>query len=165
MGRGNLRGGHLITKDGNVCKARTSSFQAERLTNANETGKDAYAVFHAKHRTIGTDAKTTVGGTQADVFLSEVNFVSRFALLLFAGQVELKDNAIILDGWLKFKVGEKKGKTNAILILELRKELDNVMTRHIQRGNKLDKETYNECQRVLQIVRKLLQDETSTACV
>ena len=98
------------------------------------------------------------GGGQADIYLNEVNFVSRFALLLFAGEVELRGNAIILDGWLKFKIGDR-GKAGAILIIELRKELDNVMTRHIQSGDGVNEEPNTDCQRVLQIVRKLLQDE------
>jgi len=37
-------------------------------------------------------------------FLSEVNFVSNFALLLFGGELELVHNTIIVDKWLKFKV-------------------------------------------------------------
>ena len=37
-------------------------------------------------------------------FLSEVNFVSNFALLLFGGELELVNNTIIVDKWLKFKV-------------------------------------------------------------
>jgi len=156
-GRGNLRGGRLITKDGDVCKASSSSFQCDRLWNANETGRDAYAVFHAKHRSIGVDTQS-VGGGQADIYLNEVNFVSRFALLLFSGEVELRGNAIILDGWLKFKIGDR-GKAGAILIIELRKELDNVMTRHIQSGDGVDEGPNPDCQRVLRIVRKLLQDE------
>ena len=68
-----------------------------------------------------------------------------------------------MDGWLKFKVGEKGSKSGAILILELRKELDNVMTRHIESSGDsggVDGDAMRaECQRVLQIVRKLLQDE------
>ena len=92
------------------------------------------------------------------VFLNEVNFVSRYALLLFAGSVETRGTAIVLDGWLKFKVGEKS-RTGAILIVELRKELDNVMTRHIASTDRTDVETYEDCKRVLQVVRKLLVDE------
>ena len=163
-GRGNARGGRLITKDGDVCKASSSSFQSDRLWNAKEEGQDAYAVYHAKHRTIGVDTKPCAVGGQADIYLNEVNFVSRYALLLFAGNVELKDTAIIMDGWLKFKVGEKGSKSGAILILELRKELDNVMTRHIESSGDDDasdgEAMIAQCQRVLQIVRKLLQDET-----
>jgi len=163
-GRGNARGGRLITKDGDVCKASSSSFQSDRLWNAKEEGQDAYAVYHAKHRTVGVDTKTTAGGGgTADIYLNEVNFVSRYALLLFAGSVELRDTAIIMDGWLKFKIGEKGSKSGATLILELRKELDNVMTRHIESsgddGGGVAETMRAQCQRVLQIVRKLLQDE------
>lgn len=162
-GRGNARGGRLITKDGDVCKASSSSFQSDRLWNAKEDGQDAYAVYHAKHRTIGVDTKPGAVGGQADIYLNEINFVSRYALLLFAGNVELKDTAIIMDGWLKFKVGEKGSKSGAILILELRKELDNVMTRHVESSGDDDASDAEamraHCQRVLQIVRKLLQDE------
>ena len=162
-GRGNTRGGRLITKDGDVCKASSSSFQTDRLWIAKEEGRDAYAVYHAKHRTVGVDTKPTPSAGQADIYLYEVNFVSRYALLLFSGNVELKDTALVMDGWLKFKVGEKGSKTGAILILELRKELDNVMTRHIESSGDSDEvdgeATRTECQRVLQIVRKLLQDE------
>jgi len=162
-GRGNARGGRLITKNGDVCKSSSSSFQADRLWNAKEEGQDAYAVYHAKHRTVGVDTKPASSAGQADIYLNEVNFVSRYALLLFSGNVELKDTAIIMDGWLKFKVGEKGSKAGAILILELRKELDNVITRHIESSGGSDEAGGEamraECQRVLQIVRKLLQDE------
>ena len=162
-GRGNVRGGRLITKDGDVCKASSSSFQTDRLWIAKEEGRDAYAVYHAKHRTVGVDTKPTPSAGQADIYLNEVNFISRYALLLFSGNVELKDTALVMDGWLKFKVGEKGSKTGAILILELRKELDNVMTRHIESSGDSDdvdgEAMRTECQRVLQIVRKLLQDE------
>lgn len=153
-GRGNFRGGRFITKDGDLCKASSNSFQSKRLQNTRETGLDAYTVYHEKHRTVGTDTKAG----QGVVFLNEVNFVSRYALLLFAGSVETRGTAIVLDGWLKFKVGEKS-RTGAILIVELRKELDNVMTRHIASTDRTDVETYEDCKRVLQVVRKLLVDE------
>jgi hypothetical protein len=42
-------------------------------------------------------------------YLSEVNFVSKkISPLLFGGQLELVKNAIIIDGWLKFKVSDIK---------------------------------------------------------
>jgi len=60
--------------------------------------KDAYAVYHSNHRSLGTEQNRPM------TFLSEVNFVSNFALLLFGGELELVHNTIIVDKWLKFKV-------------------------------------------------------------
>ena len=54
-------------------------------------------------------------------FLSEINFVSKFALIIVNGQLELVKNAIIVDKWLEFKVSSDKDivKHNAIMILSL----------------------------------------------
>ena len=157
-GRGNLRGGRLITKDGDICQPSSNSFQAERVRNAAEIGKDAYAVFHTKHRTIGANSQGTGPGSASRIFLSEVNFVSRFALLLFGGELEVRDNALIVDGWLKFKVGENGKSNSVVLIQELRKELDNVMLRHILASEE-DESLEEECRRVMDVVRKLLAEE------
>lgn len=175
-GRGNVRGGRLLTKDGDVCRPSSSSFQADRVRDAHENGGDAYAVFHGKHRTIGAENNKAAGangkpGTpspiknqqQKEVFLSEVNFVSRFALLLFGGELEVRDTALIVDDWLKFKVGERGGGTSgAVLIRELRKELDTVMLRHIMTSGGNGGSSVGlggDCRRVIGVVRSLLADE------
>jgi hypothetical protein len=150
-GNGNSRGGKLLTKDGDICRPSSSSFQMERVRNAAEEGKDTYAVFHSKHRSLGAN------NSSGEVFLSEVNFVSRFALLLFGGNLEVHNNALIVDGWLKFKVGDK-GTASALLIQELRTELDNVMLRHIM-SKEGDKELEHECGQVMELVRKILAEE------
>jgi hypothetical protein len=149
--KGGPKGGRLLTKDGDECRPSSSSFQMQRIRNAAESGKDAYAVFHAKHRSVGT------GHQQGQVFLSEVNFVSRFALLLFGGELEVQNNALIVDGWLKFKVGEK-GTSNAVLIQELRYQLDNIMVGHIASKEK-DSMWEEDCQQVVDVVRQLLAQE------
>ncbi len=163
--------GKLVTKDGESCRASSNSFQVQRIKNASEGGKDRYAVYHCKHRTVGAINNTSSSGKNGHgmklTFLSEVNFVSRFAILLFGGEIEVQKNYVLVDNWLKFKVlddrdlgggSDKKAvasQANAILIQELRRELDNVLLRRIinQQGDDVF------CERVIQVVRKLLTEE------
>ncbi len=176
-----IRGGFLITKNGDRCKASSDSFQCDRIRNAREGGKDAYAVYHGKHMTIGTtstnDNNNNDQRRKQDPFLSNINFVSRFAILLFGGNIEVQKNCLIVDEWLKFKVGDDaeskaekvpdKGQVNAVLIHELRKELDNVLLRHIMRervrttSSSVD-HLEQECERVIQVVRQLLIPSIAT---
>jgi len=187
-----VRYGRLITKEGDSCRASSSSFQGKRIKNASESGKDVYAVYHSKHCTVGTTQTATIKEKDnihkeknQDIFLSEINFVSRFAILLFGGQIEVQKNYILVDEWLKFKVhnddssrpnidDRMKTKTskesksssekvayrsNAILIQELRKELDNVLLKRImsertQNGDVLE----DECKNVIDVVNKLLSE-------
>ena len=148
--KGGPRGGRLLTKEGDACRPQSTSFQRQRVDKAYESGKDAYAVYHGKHRSVGTGSK------HAQVFLSEVNFISRFTLLLFGGELEVKKNAIVVDDWLKFKIGDK-GVTGAVLLLALRDELDNSMLQHIVATHVDDGERDNE--ELLKVVRLLLADE------
>lgn len=166
--------GRLLTKDGDVCRPSSNSFQISRVKNASESGKDAYAVYHAKHKSIGTATPSSNGGPQRlpETFLSEVNFVSRFALLLFGGKLEIKKNAIIVDQWLKFKVDQESSSSttsrsttiieNAVLIQALRQELDKLMSEHIIEncidGNERNK-LLERHKAVLQVVRQLLMEE------
>lgn len=157
--KGGLKGGRLVTKDGDICRPSSGSFQRQRIFNASEAGKDAYAVFHVKHRSVGT------GDRPGDVFLSEVNFVARFALLLFGGDLQIRDNAVIVDEWLKFKVGadQKKTRAGAVLILELRKQLDRVVLDHFTSpaGTHGDFVGEDGSSPLIRIVRRLLADEMS----
>jgi len=148
--KGGPRGGRLITKDQDVCKTSSNSFQRDRLQNASESGKDAYAVFHSKHRSVGTGARA------GEVFLSEVDFVSRFALLLFGGESVIENNALIVDSWLKFKVGENGSAMGAlVLMLELRAELDNLLLVHVG-SCKDNPEQKEHNQSLIEFVRQLL---------
>ena len=149
--KGGFRDGRLLTRDGDVCRPNSSSFQSARVRQASEKGKDVYAVFHSKHRSVTTDDKRA-----PQVYLAEVNFVSRYALLLFGGKLKVEKNAIIVDDWLKFKVGEK-GVEGAVLILELRKQLDVVMLRHMRAKDGSDAE--DGSQELITLVRKLLAEE------
>jgi hypothetical protein len=178
--KGGPRGGRLYTNDGDECRPQSNSFQRKRLQQAAETGKDAYAVYHAKHRSIGTESSSSTGGQRQrppEVFLTEVNFVSRFALLLFGGDLEIVKNAIIVDGWLKFKVSgdgnkaaPKKGGNgntvdNAVLILALREKLDEMILEHVlessatSRPGENSKLSSERHQGVIRVVRKLLSEE------
>ncbi|KAL9186787.1 hypothetical protein ACHAXT_010507 [Thalassiosira profunda] len=127
-------GGRLLTHDSNAsCRPSSNSFQRKRVQNASKSGKDVYAMYLAKHQSIGT---ATPGQKRPpETFLSEVNFVSTFALLLFGGELELVKNALIVDKWLKFKISsdddEDKAKQNAVLILSLRELLDEVILEHV----------------------------------
>jgi len=120
------------------------------LQDASESGKDAYAVFHSKHRSVGTGARA------GEVFLSEVDFVSRFALLLFGGESVIENNALIVDSWLKFKVGENGSAMGAlVLMLELRAELDNLLLVHVG-SCKDNPEQKEHNQSLIEFVRQLL---------
>lgn len=164
-----FRGGRLITKDGALCKVSSDSFQYNRMRNVNENGKDAYAVYHAKHRIVG--AGNIDPKIKQEPFLSKVNFVSRFAIILFGGNIEVQKNFLVIDEWLKFKIDDKddcgdkiseKCQINAILIQELRKELDNMIIKQVSKvkmENSTDSIHLKECEQVIGIVRMLLAQE------
>ena len=160
-------GGRLLTNDNSTtCRPSSQSFQRMRVQKASKSGKDAYAVYHSKHRSLGT---TSPGQRRPpETFLSEVNFVSKFALLLFGGELELVKNAIIIDKWLKFKVAsdddsdKTAGKQNAILILSLRELLDDVILEHVVEtfASPEDKaRMFQRHKRIIQVVRMILSDE------
>lgn len=165
-----FRGGRLITKDGSLCRASSGSFQKDRIRYASESGKDKYAVYHSKHRVVGVPSSEMK--TKQEPCLSNINFVSRFAILLFGGNIEVKKNCLIVDEWLKFKVDDmdnnldkisEKCQINAILIKELRKEIDQVILKQISRV-KMDRQSERErfekeCESVIRVVRTLLAQE------
>lgn len=167
--KGGPRGGRLYTNDGDECRPQSNSFQRKRLQHASESGKDAYAVYHAKHRSIGTVSTGQQKYRPPEVFLTEVNFVSRFALLLFGGDLEIVKNAIIVDGWLKFKVsgdGDKSTVNNAVLLLALRESLDEMILEHVlessavtNRSEESSEGSLERHQSVIRVVRKLLSEE------
>ncbi|KAL7438158.1 hypothetical protein ACHAXM_008046 [Skeletonema potamos] len=167
--RGGPKGGRLLTKDGEVSRPSPSSFQRKRVAAAAENGKDAYAIYHAKHRTIGA---VGVGGQMQrppETFLSEVNFVSKFSLLLFGGQLELVKNAIIIDSWLKFKISDDGGESrkgnsvdNAVLILSLRDVLDKVILEHVVEtfaSSEAKSTMMKRHKRIIEVVRQILCEE------
>jgi len=159
-------GGRLLTNDSkDTCRPSSNSFQRTRVQRASKSGKDAYAVFHSKHRSFGT---STPGNKRPpETFLSEVNFVSKFAIILFGGELELVKNAIIVDKWLKFKVSsdDESGsgaKGNAVLILTLRELLDRVILEHVVEtfSSPEDKTKMIDCHsRIIKVVRMILSDE------
>jgi hypothetical protein len=148
--KGGPKGGRLLTKgDPTLARPASSSFQKQRVDKTAETGKDAYAVYHAKHRSLGA------GDKPGQLFLSEVNFISRFALLLFGGELKVKNNAIIVDDWLKFKIADK-GVAGAVLILAFRDELDKNMLEHIVSTRQ---EEGPDSQQLMKVIRQLLAEE------
>ena len=163
------RGGRLMTKDGLICRPNSNSFQGDRVRNARESGKDAYCMFYSKHKNVNT---VTPGKRkmQNESTISEVNFVSKFSILLFGGQIEVEKNFLVMDGWLKFKVGEKKSNESnekstdkcrfySVLIHELRKELDFVLLKQIRFGEKNSTVKNDDCDRVINAVRILLNEQ------
>ena len=153
--KGGPRGGaRLLTKTGEMCRASSDSFQVDRLRAASEAGKDAYAVFHSKHQSIGTNDRPS------QVYLSEVNFVPRYALLLFSGDLVIQGNCIILDGWLKFKIGsaDKDRAGGALLIHALRQELDQMVLAYVA-GSEASRQQASKRQTLLKIIRRLLERE------
>jgi len=162
-GRG-PKGGRLLTNESTgTCRPSSSSFQRQRVQQASESGRDAYVVYHSKHQSIGTVS----GAGQKrppETFLSEVNFVSKFALLLFGGRTELVKNAIIVDNWLKFKVSseEDKGKHNTVLLLSLREILDGIILEHVVETFSSSEEKSRMVERhkrIIGVLRKVLSDE------
>ena len=156
-------GGRLLTNDSkDTCRPSSNSFQRTRVQRASKSGKDAYAVFHSKHRSLGT---STPGNKRPpETFLSEVNFVSKFALILFGGELELVKNAIIVDKWLKFKVSsdDESTKVSAVLILTLRELLDRVILEHVvETFSSLEDKTkmIDRHSRIIKVVRMILSDE------
>jgi hypothetical protein len=100
--------------------------------------------------------------------LTEVNFVSRFALMLFGGELQIVKNAVIVDDWLKFKICSRdddddvKAIENAVLIFSLRDALDKVIVEHIQEVNACREQKQVMMERhkaIVQVVRKLLSEE------
>lgn len=148
---GGPKGGRLLTKDGDVARPSSNSFQKRRVDKTAETGKDAYGIYHSKNRSLG------VGERPGQIFLSEVNFVSRFALLLFGGELDVKSNAIIVDDWLKFKIADR-GAAGAVLLLAFRDELDKCMVEHIVSARREKKEDEGS-QQLMKVLRQLLADE------
>lgn len=163
-----IRVARLITKNGDSCRPSSSSFQLDQIRNCSESGSDAYAVYHGKHVTIGAGKSANDLKKKQEPFISDINFVSRFAILLFGGQTVVEHNCLIVDDWLKFKVDDisddsqkisDKNKVNAILIDEVRKELDNVMLKRIMyngNGNLKENDGDDGSEQVINVVKTLL---------
>ena len=118
----------LMTRDGDMCLPASSSFQRDRVKNAKAEGQDAYAVYLSKFCIVHTSNDRV----QPSQTLNEVNFVSRFAIILFGGNLDMKGNSIVVDEWLKFKIGRNDdSKYSAYLIHALREEIDNIMLNQI----------------------------------
>ena len=90
--------------------------------------------------------------------MSEVDFVSRFALLLFGGELVVEKNALIVDGWLKFKVGDK-GTAGAVLVQELRTEIDNLMLGYVGGVDETTQKWKDQREELILFVRQLLSEE------
>lgn len=165
-GKGGPRFGKLLTKENDACRPSSDSFQGNRVKNASESGKDAYAVYHCKHKTIG--ASSYQDQRSAETFLSNVNFISKFSLLLFGGHIHLTKNALIVDGWLKFKVSDDERKSkggdvnNAVLILSLRNLVDRVILEHVKEtccSHEQKLTMIDRHKRIIGVLRKLLAEE------
>jgi hypothetical protein len=169
-GKLGFRGGRLMTRNGDSCVPSSSSFQAERVRSVAETGRDAYAVFHSKLKLSVADC------LRPDrIILDGVNFVSRFALILFGGELQVHDNFLVVDEWLKFKVsGSSSAGSNeddarkkvrpvvaAILLHELRKELDALLLLRLHHClSKNDaRETDRRSDDLIQLVLRILEQE------
>ena len=160
------QGGRLLTSDSSeLCRPSSSSFQRRRVQQASDSGRDAYAVYHAKHRSVGAVSPGREQ-RQQEAFLSEVNFVSKFALILFGGEVRLVKNAIVVDNWLKFKVcdsdDDEKEKSNAIILIALRELLDDVIVEHVVETFATAEEKSRMTKRhgnIIEVVQRILADE------
>jgi hypothetical protein len=146
-------GGKLITKEGVKCYPSRDSFQADRIKTCSSSGKDAYVTYVSTHRSIGPDG--SAGGTS----IKFTNFVNKYAILLFSGlQLGLEGlNMIVVDSWLKFKVGkDKQGqRENCVLLFAFRKLLDDMMLNRIVNVEQSAAEE-EKFQQMLDVVEKLL---------
>ena len=165
--KGGPQSGKLLTKDNNVCIPSSDSFQRKRVSLASENGRDAYAVYHSKHQHIGI-ISSQGRKRPPETFLSEVNFISKFTLLLFGGQLDLINNALVVDGWLKFKVSGDSSKnkggdvSNAVLILALRELMDNVIVEHVEQAFVPDDKKMAMIARhrkIINVIQTLIADE------
>jgi ATP-dependent RNA helicase DHX57 len=149
-GKLGFRGGRLITQNLDSCLPSLESFQAERVQKASENGPDIFAVYLSKLQIVGSSSTSDgKGNLTKKPFLCNVNFVSSFALLLFGGELEVKDNNYLtLDQWIKLKFGPH-GRLSGILVAELRRELDMVLLNRLS-GN------HDDGQDVIQVIRKIL---------
>ena len=114
------KGGRLLTPDNELTQPHPSSFQFGRVKEASSSGKDAYTTFLSKGRSVG------VGGREPLTYLHRVDFVGRFAILLFGGRLSVEGSHIIVDRFLKFNIGSG-GESSSILINELRTLCDDMM--------------------------------------
>ena len=158
--------GKLMTSDGFLCVPSSSSFQRDRVNDVSSSGRDAYVVFHSRHRVESSNNSCTNTST---TYLTELTFVSRFAVLLFGGKSlhlsgglvgTSRYNECVLDGWLKFRVDclNKQRRGLAVLVLEFRRKL------HAMIGNFLNDKNDEEIlstktDELLRIVDKLLTSE------
>ena len=116
---------------------------------ASHIGKDAYVVYHTKHRSV------TQGG-DGQTYLNNVSFVSRFALLLFAGSpgdTKVEGNVLVLNDFVKFKIGDG-GENTAILVHEMRSLCDTMLVERLMGEAKKD-----AFGRLLQTIKELLEAE------
>jgi hypothetical protein len=165
-----FQGGRLLTRNGDSCVPSSSSFQAGRIRSVTEKGRDAYAVFHSKLKLSGADS------TRPDrIILDGVNFVSRFALILFGGELQVRDNFLVVDEWLKFKISGNSTEANgcsdevrkrvrpavSILLHELRKELDALLLRRLHRcvSENETREKDTRAEDLIQLVIRILEHE------
>jgi len=129
---GRFKGGKFVTKGSlELSRVTSSSFQADRLKNCAENGSDAYVCFTHKFRIIGSETSEPVSKdrrksqNKSETFLCDINFVPRWTIILFGGNLELRKNAVIIDKWLKFKIGDEGSKEDyAVLVKALKQELD-----------------------------------------
>jgi hypothetical protein len=171
-GKLGFRGGRLLTRKGDSCVPSSSSFQAERLRSVAETGRDVYAVFHSKLKLSVADSSIRPDR----IILSGVNFVSRFAIILFGGELQVRDNFLVVDEWLKFKVsgGSSSASSNdddaskkvqpvvkAILLHELRKELDALLLLRLHHclSENETRETDTRTEDLIRLVIRILEQE------
>ena len=159
--RDKKKGAKLLTRDGEMCTPDSTSFQRDRLKNAKSEGRDVYATYMTKF-SITSASETTLNRY---LFLTQVNFVSRYALILFGGNVVIKENALIIDNWLKFKVGREGSKYGAFLIHSFRQVLDNLILRRVQFGSLVDNQEENGnnnndlTTKVMEVLSCLLREE------
>jgi hypothetical protein len=115
------------------------------------TGKDAYTVFHSMFRSVN---KTGEGQT----YLDQVNFVSRFSLLLFGGELGVDGSKVSVGGFLKFKIGSG-GEDGAVMVKGLRKVIEKVMLERLGGGGKADDEANERWKRTVAVVLQLMEEE------
>ena len=147
----------LLTKDGDLCLPSSSSFQRERIISAKSEGRDVYATYLSKFCII--HSSNGDGRSQKTTSLTDINFVSRFAIVLFGGNLDMKGNIIIFDEWLKFKLDGDCSKYAAFLIHALREELDNILIDQINSNEDQSCISKEQTMHVIKLVDRLITEE------
>jgi hypothetical protein len=91
---------------------------------------------------------------EGQVMLNQVNFVSRYSLLLFGGDLSVEGNNVCVGRFLKFKIGSG-GEEGSLLVRGLRRMVELMLLERLAGGE------YDEVRwrKTIEIIVKLMVEE------